>query len=307
MTTKTIELPLCVVKIDGGTQQRDLCEATLQGYTERMQAGDTFPPIEAVHDGKAYWLWDGFHRYFAGKKAGLDSLPANVQKGTKRDAVRLSLKANDTHGKPRTAKDIVHAISVIEADEEWQALQVAEKAEMVGLTVRQYGYYSSEYGKPRKKVEHDGALPHAGVHKEKDSINTEPKKDAEPQDSGGTTPDKHVSKALVADAVGHNVPDGLRDIFLRQQEIKDFINRLDAIKQDVNAALKADPVLWSYFRTNPFNVELANVRRQFRFAVPYAVCPYCGGIDSDKCKGCKGTGFLNEDIYKNTVPKELKG
>ena len=39
-------------------------------------------------------------------------------------------------------------------------------------------------------------------------------------------------------------------------------------------------------------------------ALPYAVCPYCGGKDKH-CQACRGTGFIGRAHYE-VLPPELK-
>ena len=64
------ELKLTDVRIDGGTQPRAKIDLDVVAeYAERLDAGDVFPPVEVVFDGKDYWLWDGFHRYHGHARA----------------------------------------------------------------------------------------------------------------------------------------------------------------------------------------------------------------------------------------------
>ena len=48
-------------------------------------------------------------------------------------------------------------------------------------------------------------------------------------------------------------------------------------------------------------IELDEARREIRFAVPYAICPYCQATDPD-CKGCDGLGWVGEDTF-DQAPK----
>jgi len=295
---KPMKLPLSVVKMDPTLQLRTTCLDTIEAYAELMREGVDFDPITVVYDTKAYWLVDGFHRVHAAKEANVKLLVANVHTGTKRDAERMAMGVNE-NGLNRDKATKMEVVRRIENDSEWKLLSGEEKAKMASMSHRHYQRLQSEIADLES-----ANLRHCRKSGTEDSAIPEPENEAD--SALKPTPSAKIEgKAHVADAVGNNVPDNLRDIFLRQQEIKDFIGWLDRLKSDTKEAIKANPTLWSYFRTNPFEVELANVRRQFRFAVPHAVCPYCSGIDADKCKACKGVGFVNEEMYRAT-PVELK-
>ena len=87
METLTLER----IKQDRSIQQRDggLQSARVREYSTAMKNGDVFPPVVVFHDQKIdeYWLSDGFHRCEAAQQAGLTEINADVQVGTKRDAV----------------------------------------------------------------------------------------------------------------------------------------------------------------------------------------------------------------------------
>lgn len=72
-----------------------------------------------MYDGNDYWLWDGFHRLDAHKKAGCTSIRANVKQGTRRDAVLASVGANNNHGLRRTNDDKRRAVITLLNDAEW--------------------------------------------------------------------------------------------------------------------------------------------------------------------------------------------
>jgi vacuolar-type H+-ATPase subunit I/STV1 len=71
------------------------------------------------HDGANYWLADGYHRYFANKKAGFLDIEANIHNGTRRDAVLFSVGANSSHGLRRTNEDKRKAVMTLLEDLEW--------------------------------------------------------------------------------------------------------------------------------------------------------------------------------------------
>ncbi len=88
-------------------------------YAVAMTEGDEFPPIVVFFDGKTNWLADGYHRYFAARTAKEAEIKANVQHGSKRDAVLYSCGANAKHGIRRTNEDKKRAVATLLKDEEW--------------------------------------------------------------------------------------------------------------------------------------------------------------------------------------------
>jgi hypothetical protein len=94
------------IRIDGGTQMRvSINQDKVAEYAEKMRDGGTFPPIKATFDGTVYWLYDGFHRYFAAQAAGAVTIEVDYKPGTMEDAQDYAFGANDDHGLPRSNED----------------------------------------------------------------------------------------------------------------------------------------------------------------------------------------------------------
>jgi len=90
------------IRIDGGTQYRDqINQDVVKDYAEKIREGVVFPPVRATFDGSTYWLYDGFHRYFAAHDLGMVSIDVDYKPGTQTDAQDLALSVNDDHGLPR--------------------------------------------------------------------------------------------------------------------------------------------------------------------------------------------------------------
>src|SRR5215469_12955798 len=116
-------LPLAKITIDPGCQSRVTLNAGIVAeYAEVMKSrgsDDAFPPIVVFHNGKGNWLADGFHRYEAARKAGLESIKADIRSGDRRDAILHSVGANTTHGLRRTNADKRRAVSMLLEDKQW--------------------------------------------------------------------------------------------------------------------------------------------------------------------------------------------
>jgi hypothetical protein len=101
------------VRLDGGTQFRDqIDQNTVKQYADCMRDGENFPPIQCTFDGVNYWIWDGFHRYFASQAVGFKEIAVEYKPGTQEDAQDLAFGANGKHGLPRnlaTKRKLVEA------------------------------------------------------------------------------------------------------------------------------------------------------------------------------------------------------
>ena len=119
MKTKIIKLSDIV--IDAGTQQRvSPTDSVIDDYAESIKCGSKFPPITVFSNGVEYYLVDGFHRYFANKRAGgIDEIEAEVHEGSKRDAILYSASVNGTHGLRLTNQDKRKHVLVLLNDDEW--------------------------------------------------------------------------------------------------------------------------------------------------------------------------------------------
>jgi len=94
------------IRIDGGTQPRvAIDEQVVADYAELYSTGADLPPVTVFFDGAAYWLADGFHRYWANKRIDCERVFAEVRQGTQRDAIIYSVGANSEHGLRRSNED----------------------------------------------------------------------------------------------------------------------------------------------------------------------------------------------------------
>jgi hypothetical protein len=133
-TTKTTQLPLDSIRIDGGTQPRAaLDQNVIHEYAQDILLGATFPPVTVFYDGSDYWLADGFHRYHGAKQICRETIDAEIRQGTRRDAVLYSVGTNATHGLRRTNADKRRAVETLLRDEEWSKWSNREIARQSGV------------------------------------------------------------------------------------------------------------------------------------------------------------------------------
>jgi hypothetical protein len=114
-------LSVAQIALGGGTQAREsLSVDAIDDYAAAYAAKAPMPPVVVFLDGDgAHWLADGFHRVEAARRAGVLRVPADVHKGTQRDAILWSVAANSAHGLRRTNADKRRAVETLLADTEW--------------------------------------------------------------------------------------------------------------------------------------------------------------------------------------------
>ena len=134
-----MKIQLKNIRIDGGTQPRQyMNEEVVSEYVELLQENVEFPPVVVFHDGANHWLADGFHRFFANKKAGFLDIEADVREGSRRDAILFSVGANANHGVRRTNDDKRKAVSTLLDDiewSEWSDHEIARQCNVSHVTV----------------------------------------------------------------------------------------------------------------------------------------------------------------------------
>jgi len=114
-------------------------------YAQAMQEGAQFPPVDVVRSAEGQmWCWDGCHRIYAARRAGINNFDANVTEGTRRDAVLKSLGANSTHGLRRTRQDKRNAVTTLLRDEEWGRWSDREIARHAGVHHQMVGRLRTE-------------------------------------------------------------------------------------------------------------------------------------------------------------------
>ena len=114
------QIALSQIKLDQRAQPRAALNTDLTAeYADAMKAGAQFPPLTVFHDGKAYWLADGFHRHYAATSIGARDIACIVKSGGLRDAILHSCQVNSAHGLRRSDEDKRRAVKVLLADHEW--------------------------------------------------------------------------------------------------------------------------------------------------------------------------------------------
>lgn len=129
------ELELKLIRLDGGTQVRaSIKEEAVMRYATDLEGGAVFPPLRVFYDGTDYWLSDGFHRYHAALRIGIQSFLCEVDTGTPRDALFYGSTANNLHGQPMDNADKRKITMIFVEDFEWGEWSNAEIARQLHVS-----------------------------------------------------------------------------------------------------------------------------------------------------------------------------
>ncbi len=154
------DIMLDAISLLGGMQPRvDIDMVVVDEYAAAMEAGAKFPPIVVFFDGKKHWLADGFHRWYAARKAKLDkfigreiTILCDVRKGTLEDARWFSYSVNATHGLRRSNDDKRKAVV--------SALRHPKGAKMSDRQIAEHVGVSNHFvAKHRQEMETTGNIP----------------------------------------------------------------------------------------------------------------------------------------------------
>lgn len=130
-----MNLKLSDIVTDADLQARErLSDEAIADYYNVLREGGKLPPVTVFFDGIKYYLADGWHRYFAHKSAALELIEVEVIKGTRREAQKYAMGANNTHGLQRTVADKRKAVLMAFDDIEWAELSSREIAKICNVS-----------------------------------------------------------------------------------------------------------------------------------------------------------------------------
>lgn len=158
-------LPIGEIVTDAGTQVRaQIDEAIVAEYAEHLATGGTLPPVAAFREGGSTYLADGFHRLRAHERVRRTDIEAQVQTGTREDALWCALGANRAHGHRLTSADKKHAIKL--ALEAWPDRSQRRIAAQIGCSFQYVSKVRAQVSTsrhlPKRTVGTDGKSYPAG-------------------------------------------------------------------------------------------------------------------------------------------------
>ena len=140
-------MKLTEIILDPKLQQRDqLNQGIIDEYTESIKDGAVFPAVTIYHDGTSNFLTDGWKRFYAHQKAGLDDIEVTIINGSWRDALRASAKANKSHGERRNSQTLHNCVMVYLEDFEWAEWSDREIARDAGVSHQLVGKIRKSLG-----------------------------------------------------------------------------------------------------------------------------------------------------------------
>ena len=330
------EIPIKDILIDPAMQHREVDDDVVRRYASLIKDGVKFPTVYVVTDGTNNYLWDGAHRIAAHLKLGKKYISANVENGSRRDAIYFSFSANKTNAFPRQPGTVKGIIETMLKDEEWAEIPQTGIADWVGCT---QGFvskiqaefrnlsYSKEYDRTASTDQKQGLARAKTVKVKRGNSEYDMKTRGE-------------SEKKVLDSEGHDISGKHPDIvkfFERTNEYRGMIKQLNdmlrTVRKGIGTCVKCGgevklkdakagqpqkatcevdgkecqgDLFYRYIKIENLTAEIGNVKRIFKHAMPYSVCGYCRADENNsECRACDGVGFVNEITWIST-PKELK-
>lgn len=156
-----MNLKLSDIIIDADLQAREkISDEAVSEYYDVLREGGKLPPVKVFFDGTRYFLGDGWHRLFAHRTAGLATIEADIVQGTRRDAMKYAMGANNDHGLRRTIADKRKAVGMAFDDIEMAELSDREIAKLCNVSHVFVAKMRKETGavvedKPAKEPKHE--------------------------------------------------------------------------------------------------------------------------------------------------------
>lgn len=280
MTTETVTLDRIV--LDAGTQMREqVNEAVIADYIEAL---DALPPIRVMRVGKSRLvLVDGFHRFYAHKRAGRDSIEIEIAEGSTISEARFeAARANARHGLRRSNAD--KRLAVLAVLGLYPNLSDREIASHVGVSHPLVGTVRREIA--------DEVPERDGVPEEIDADDADGD-DATFDPFGDPAPTRRDEPEEPSDEP--TIDD-------RQQAAKDrlgvLVKGLDRWKAELERVMAEEAGAWIHAQS--IEAYFRDLRIAVDRAKPAGLCPRCKG---GGCRECKDLGWISR--MKATVLKQL--
>lgn len=322
---KPIKVDLSAVRVDPSIQMRKSINGKV--VKEYAEIFDVLPPLTVFHDGKTFWLADGFHRHSAAKSIGREQVLCVVKEGTKRDAILFACGANSTHGLRRSNEDKRRAVECLLKDEEWSQWSDRRIAEVAGVshttvaTLRnsiedQLANFASSNDSAR--VGADGRRRRLPSKKSSKPQSDPPKADPpEPTDPPQESADEEWEEVdleseeqsgselfLPSKEPEVKVDPGIPEWKQNRHIIDRLRVRINELIRDVDDV----PALPGFERLHQYRKtiirDLDSIKNNIVGCTPEYLCPYCLGNDRD-CVGCGRRGWLSSHEFKQ-APKEMR-
>ncbi len=252
------------------------------------------PPIELfTEDNKVYLLGDGAHRTYALIANKSKTVEANIHKGTREDALRYALTANERHGIRRSAADKRNSIR--EAVKQWPKCSDTQVAAMCAVD-------KHTVTSVRAEMEKNGAVKPEPMRVGKDG-KERPSAKVEKKQPG-------KSPVEPVDDVGTAIPSFALTYWNRSDEVHELLDTLKLVSKFLVATQKKEDLMFGEVNFSAAIGDLDKVITNCSCAIPYAVCSQCQGQPKTQPKGecrmCKGRGLVSKFRWNSLTPSEVK-
>ncbi len=252
------------------------------------------PPVELfTEDNKVYLLGDGAHRTYALLSLKSKTIEANIHKGTREDALRFALTANERHGIRRTNDDKRNSIR--EAVRQWPKCSDSQVAAICAVD-------KHTVTAVREDMEKAGAVKPEPVRVGKDGKH---RAAAGEKKQPGKSPKDPV------DSVGTPIPEFAMQYWERAEEVQELLGTMKLLHKFLTETQRKEDLMYGEINFSAALGDLDKLMTNCSTAMPYAVCTTCQGQPKTQPKGecrmCKGRGIISKFRWNTLVPSEIKG
>lgn len=300
------KIKLDQITIDAGTQTRvALNEETIAEYAEAMTKGAKFPAVVVFTDGcraphdvgaVCYLLADGFHRFRAAERCGWKEIDADIRKGSRMDAIKYSLGANNVHGLRRTNADKRRCVEI--ALREFGKLSDRAIAEMCGVGHPFVGEIRKDQVESDSTSNSENPANTALSEPPATRIGMDGK--SYPVNDFGPPP---VPPAVEKDPNGRTIPGKLLPLWARRNEVQAICTQLSKFRTTIAEAAHGKDMLYAEVNQQQVKAALDQAYTAIKATMPYCLCPSCQG---EGCRACSHRGLIGKFRYDMVIPKELK-
>ena len=104
---------------------------------------------------------------------------------------------------------------------------------------------------------------------------------------------------LPTDQLGNKLPERIGKIFADDGKLRDLQRQVRKLKESIIKMMDEHVGVYLIPARKAIEADCNNLASEIKFALPYAICPSCGG---DGCKACMDVGWMPKAHYER-LPK----
>lgn len=113
-----------------------------------------------------------------------------------------------------------------------------------------------------------------------------------------------TKRVVIRDTLGNIVDDSLSAIFEAGKDFKAAMQAITQVKKQVNVMI--DTAAGGWIDGQEFDRLLTNAYSILKFSAPYCECAKCRRTLKKSCPACKGSGWVQNSMYKSAFSDEDK-